>query len=141
MKIKEGKFYKTRDGRKVGPLRRLRSSCLWDVTDDENSNQNTFVWASDGKSHTASNLDIVSEWYTSCSAAQVDVQREEYGPIRTRREIVPGMYGCVKVGWTDGETAFVSINEGEAQRPLSSDDISEAIHILSQIREVLEENQ
>lgn len=67
-------------------------------------------------------------------------QEASPSPIRTRREIVPGDYGMVKVGWTDGKDIFISINEGEKQKPLNAEELREAAHLFNQIAEVLEEN-
>lgn len=83
MQVEAGKFYRTRDGRKVGPM-----------FEDKSFDRKAFVdqlgngcgWAEDGKGlWMASGIDLVSEWSD--------------GPVRevTRKEIVPGVYGIIDV--------------------------------------------
>jgi hypothetical protein len=55
------------------------------------------------------------------------------GPIHTRREIVPGVYGIVHVTVRGN----VEIEEKDGYTP---EELREAAHILNQIAEVLEEN-
>lgn len=57
-------------------------------------------------------------------------------PIRTRREIVPGVYGLIEVGGVKDGRIFIRVG-GDAYK---ADDIREIIHIASQVLEVLEEN-
>lgn len=100
------------------------------------------------------NPDSFRRYYASCKAAQVDVQREEYGdgthytagPVRTvtetktRREIVPGTYGRVKVhyhgsGWTGPTELLVQLTT----KRLTAEELREAAHLFNQLAEVLDE--
>ena len=90
MRIEVGKYYRTADGRKIGPMRRVptewgyRSSFEW--TAGERSINS--LWTSDGSDSDwqsrQSGNDLVSEW-----------PDEPTGPVRERtvKEIVPGVYG------------------------------------------------
>lgn len=87
LKIEAGKYYRTRDGRKVGPFvnRKWTDGFPWDE-----STEDAFFWSDDGKCQVEENgrNDLVSEWTGTPT-----------GPVRevTRKEIVPGVYGRVKV--------------------------------------------
>lgn len=68
-------------------------------------------------------------------------------PIRTRREIVPGMYGYVRIGSTrtmpdcdDASSNAVKHTSVTIDASLTSSDCREAAHILNQIAEVLEDD-
>lgn len=89
MKIEEGKFYRTRDGRKAGPATAIidDDSQVMDVPVE--TPVRNHVWIETG---TRSKLeerpeptDLVAGWNA--------------GPVRTvtRREIVPGQYGVVEI--------------------------------------------
>jgi hypothetical protein len=81
MNIEEGKFYRTRDGRKVGPMSIKSPRLVW-VNGIEGD-----WYKKDGRrsSFTEQEDDLIKEW--------------QDGPVRTvtRKEIVPGSYGCVVV--------------------------------------------
>jgi hypothetical protein len=82
MNIEEGKFYRTRDGRKVGPMQ-WSGQDEWPWFDVPGSG---ICWMDDGSPAKFTNSpQLVSEW--------------QDGPVRTvtRKEIVPGSYGCVVV--------------------------------------------
>lgn len=79
MRIEEGKYYRTRDGRKVGPAKKLYGGRF------EFDGAHSHCHASDGKYlGRDSSLDIVAEWTE--------------GPVRTVQQIVPGTYDGVGVG-------------------------------------------
>src|SRR6478752_3208752 len=83
VKLEAGKYYKTRDGRKVGPL--IQSST------DFFGFEGFATWYFDGRSTSyRKNEDIISEWSSAES------------PIRevTRRELVAGVYGRFEVTGT-----------------------------------------
>lgn len=83
VKLEVGKYYKTRDGRKVGPM--IASGYAWLYEDD----QNCRLWNSDGSGYYGdTDGAIIAEW-----------TEEPTGPVRTvtRKEIVPGVYGNVEV--------------------------------------------
>lgn len=86
LKIEEGKYYKTRDGRKVGPFTRRTwtDGFPWDEsTEDE------YFWSDDGSCQVTSGgcNDLIAEWTD--------------GPIVTetvtKTRIVPGVYDGVEV--------------------------------------------
>lgn len=63
MKIEEGKFYRTRDGRKVGPMRHDFGS-IWDCK-EMFPNDSDYHWTEDGCRGCATNLDcpnLIAEW-------------------------------------------------------------------------------
>lgn len=86
LKIEAGKFYKTRDGRKVGPMKPFCDVTLFIVKPGDGN-----VWATDGKAGkwNKDNADLIAEWTSSCAAAQVDNLRDEYGPF-TKAEPAAG---------------------------------------------------
>ena len=113
IKLEDGKYYKTRDGRKVGPMEKFDRyfKC---------PQENEFYY-SDGVMYRAAPTDddIISEW------------AEENSPVRevTRRELVAGKYGIVYV---DGGAVCIGANN------YSSNELREAAHTLNQIAEYLE---
>jgi len=89
MKVEVGKYYRTRDGRKVGPMR-----LHGDATSGLNGE--TFPFAADGMMFT----DLGREAYDSREDSKNDLIAEwQEGPVRTvtRKEIVPGVYGRVRI--------------------------------------------
>jgi len=79
--IQAGKFYKTRDGRKVGPMKKTD---LGDYRDDSRS-VTSQCWSKVGTfiEGCVSNLDLIAEWPADATnvAATVDALDEEYGPV------------------------------------------------------------
>ncbi|MFC3206836.1 hypothetical protein [Aquamicrobium soli] len=86
--IREGCYYKTRDGRKVGPAKLCDNGrynsyytlCTWVVDGVLYQDNGTFA---DG---TTPEHDLIAEWsdehtHTSNPAAEVDNLRDEYGPV------------------------------------------------------------
>lgn len=132
VKLEVGKFYKTRDGRKVGPMReQVGDGCLTPYT----FNDGLMSWTEEGEynlSRNESHLDIVSE-------------PAVIGPIRTRREIIPGVYGRVEVRTAEGfeEFASVGLTAGMGRATfittLNAEQLREAAHLFNQLAEVLED--
>jgi hypothetical protein len=134
--IIEGRYYKTRDGRKVGPARRQRE---WFLFGD-------YSYCPDGKrmalsaevSETSGDT-IIAEW--------------QDGPVVTEtvKRIVPGVYGRVRVGAEnyDGQhvgngigLSFVTrdggpVNMGNAA--LNAPELRAAAAVLTQLADALEE--
>lgn len=123
MEIEKGGFYRTRDGRKLGPAKSGFSRGRFEFDGDfdmMHERDGTYCGSERG-------LDIVSEWTE--------------GPVRTvtRREVVPGSYGRLKtlkvapsgVSYTK---AIVSLEE----RFYSRDDLTEIISLLAEVRDGLE---
>ncbi len=87
IKIEAGKFYRTRDGRKVGPM--VASNSRWPF---KTNGHNGAYYNADGSCPYFSNLDLIAEWIDEPItktvakphvAAQVDAIAEEYGPVTT----------------------------------------------------------
>ena len=102
LKIEEGKYYKTRDGRKVGPAksegRKYLGQDAFEVPGPHPS-----VHLADGtySGRNDTGLDLIAEWTD--------------GPVVTetvtKTRIVPGVYGKVSVGEidVDHENKFVKV--------------------------------
>lgn len=124
VKIEEGKFYKTRDGRKVGPM-------AWENTGKSYVYPQGGYWAvsgvgtwwQDGKYYKdkSTDSDIISEWPSDAR-----------GPIREilRREIVPGVYGIVEI--TDVRGVGIDCIP-------TATELREAAHLFNQLAEFLDE--
>lgn len=121
MKIEAGKYYKTRDGRKVGPavLRNsLHNIWPWYVGDEALRRNDGKVG---GNGTFSESFDLISEW-----------KDETPSPIRTvmRKEIVTGNYGIVAI--TKSNKVMIAAGN------YTADQIREAAHTLNQIAEALE---
>lgn len=124
MKIEAGKYYKTRDGRKVGPMREIDRELTdypWTDQVEEMPMQRYNDWGEEVGE--PSSHDLISEW-----------QDEATSPIRTvtRREIVPGNYGLIQI--FDNGCMYIETDSYTAEQ------CREAAHLLNQIAEVLQEN-
>lgn len=128
MIIEVGKYYKTRDGRDVGPMASfgLGFRC-------ENSK---FTWHPDGSaaSGTKNSSDIVSEWVEPKSPIK----------ITQKREIVDGDYGAVRVKNQNNVDFPIQITllggttrEPVMRRGFNAEQLREAAHIFNQIAEAL----
>lgn len=123
MQIEAGKHYKTRDGRKVGPM--VAQHQLW-VCGIE-------AWYLDGKwSHLGGPDpdDLIAEWTE--------------GPVRTvtRREIVGGKYGRVRVNgrWEGGVIVFVEgIDHPTGAPVLTAPELRAAAATFLELAEALED--
>lgn len=66
MKIEVGKFYRTRDGHKVGPIRNHAVShnfpWIGDLDREYKGTKRSFVFKEDGSNYEFTDLDIVGEW-------------------------------------------------------------------------------
>lgn len=128
MKIEAGKYYKTRDGRKVGPVREQNGYLTTDRWHYAENGECCYKGISGNEKHPE--FDLISDW--------------QEGPIRTvtRREIVAGVYGKVFINDYDPLENTVSLNVKEDFGCVSfnAEELREAAHILNQIAEVLEEN-
>lgn len=115
LKLETGKYYKTSDGRKVGPMQEHGLGFREKTWDGR-------IWNVDGEPYGKNNTkeDTLFEIPSSES------------PIRevTRRELVAGKYGVVYIS---------SANEiGIASRKHTPEQLREAAHTLNQIAEYLE---
>lgn len=121
MQIEAGKYYRTRDGRKVGPIRPWEGVLHeWAVGDG--SNLEGF-----------DSGDLIAEWTD--------------GPVRTetvtKRRIVPGVYGRLKV--TEGATRSrvgvgivgPSLDDGVTVWSLNAEELDSIAMVASQLAEAL----
>lgn len=127
LKLEVGKYYRTRDGRKVGPMEPHRKK----------------EWLTDGKGALWSSF--TGERYYGCAPAD-DLIAEwtdaPTGPVRTvtRKEIVPGVYGCVNLGAVDGDSAQIRLqNPGFLETWYTAAELRAAIATLTEIADALEE--
>lgn len=105
MKLEVGKYYKTRDGRKVGPM------LLWGDIEypfSDHPISGTSIWKDDGSStYHRQECTIISEWPSD-------------SPVRTvtRKEIVPGVYGKVSIHhlYTDEGFPLVAISDCDSHK-------------------------
>lgn len=126
MKIEKGKFYKTRDGRKVGPMRddwNYESLFKFHVTVGELDGD---LWEISGKNYRSAERDLVSLW-----------QDETPSPIQSKTvtEIAHGTYGHVSI--IDSCTKYVrlSVNGGLFE----ASELRAAALTLTQLADFLEE--
>lgn len=79
LRIEAGKFYKTRDGRKVGPMEPARYGGFY----DRKRQYTSYAWCENGSyiNGLTCQLDLIAEWPAEPAnpAAQVDNLRDEYG--------------------------------------------------------------
>lgn len=131
MKLKIGGFYRTRDGRKVGPMRKphgVNERYQWDATGEHGTGQ---FYKDTGEADDGHDYDLIAEWVDEPAA-------QPAAPVRTvtRKEIVPGAYGRVHV---------TSADDGvDIEANLHSDDIASiraAIATLTEIADALEDTQ
>lgn len=128
VKIEEGKFYKTRDGRKVGPAKRIPDvkDWPWDVGDSNLRRDNGMAG---GYGAYGPEYDLISEW-----------PDEETGPIRTitRREIVPGQWGNINVNCVVDGNVFINVRDDFGHVAFNAEQLREAAHLFNQLAEFLE---
>jgi hypothetical protein len=109
LRIQTGKFYKTHDGRKVGPMFSYSSSKGWWAIAYGDAN----IWLADGKhkpdctqgSYMSEAGDLIAEWVDTpvtqpvrdITAATVDAINDEYGPV-VREVPVAAQQARFKVG-------------------------------------------
>ena len=132
MKLEVGKYYKTRDGRKVGPMAIEESqdstSFHWNV-----QGAGVGRWDESGDDGYASTFtvadgDLIAPW----TAAPT-------GPVRTvtRKEIVPGVYGGLEVGQAVNGLVFLAMPIAN----FGQESIDALIANLTVIRDALEDGQ
>ena len=130
MKIEAGKYYRTRDGRKVGSMAYMpegrHSEFPWvDPEGNAWKVNGQFSLFDDGESvH-----DIIAEWTDEPAAPKPS-------PFVTRRELVPGVYGKIRVIKDDMDEIHIECNEW-----LTADELDEAAHLFAQLAEYLRETK
>jgi hypothetical protein len=129
MKIEAGKFYRTRDGRKIGPMKKGHGGVehKWIVEFGDGMS-----WKPDGTS--AHCADLIAEWTE--------------GPVRevTRKEIVPGVYGRLCIDAPLYEDIFrvkLADRHGDPDddefHSWNAAELTAAIDTLTQIRNAMQE--
>lgn len=131
MQIESGKFYKTRDGRKLGPMGTWSQTNTYRWSDK--SGDGSEIWADNGSFLIGedSASDLIAEWPT-----------ETTGPVRTvtRKEIVPGVYERLTVAPAENGNVAVKFNGAlGSYSMLSASELRAAIATLTEIAEALEE--
>ena len=145
MKIEEGKFYRTRNGDKVGPavFRTVGNRCFWSVgnwhySEDGVCSYLGWVPRADGDEY-RSGRDLMAEW-----------RGEQTGPVITEtvKRINPGVYGAVEVlsGPTDtySTSAKITMRNGTAFSPHLWFDAAELRAVaatLTEIADALEQSK
>jgi hypothetical protein len=121
MQIEVGKYYRTADGQKVGPMERVIGQQLYWEAKSKLAQGCRTRWGAFG-GHSMVALELVAEW--------ID------GPVITetitRKRIVPGAYGKVVV--CDDMTVSMHCLQ-------SLVDLSDAIATLTEIRDAMEATQ
>lgn len=127
MKIEEGKFYRTRDGQKIGPMQSnwCDDRCWPFVCRPAHDRM---YWRRDGEACAGNvnnmrpDLDLVAEWTES--------------PVRTvtRKEIVFGVFGKVMVNEGPTKGTFNSVSMAPTKDP---DELRAAAATLTEIAEAL----
>jgi len=128
MKIEAGKYYRTRDGRKVGPMAETGARDFpWtghNVLTGSESYRYDGSWSTQVGRRVE--YDLVAEW--------TDEPASKPSPFVTRRELVPGVYGKVKVyAPIQGEITV------KVDTYLTADELDEAAHLFAQLAEYLRE--
>lgn len=129
MQIEAGKYYKTRNGRKVGPMTLDEDDSVYPYYADLDGQPRWFtkngVWSLAAESE----RDLIAEWAET-----------PQGPVRTKTvtEIVPGVYGNLVVeGGGEGSGGFVRISL--VRSAWNATELRAAALVLTQLAEALEE--
>lgn len=134
MKIEAGKCYKTRDGRKVGPMDRWPSDDAWQSLQQDRPLRGG-LWNIDGTALYAGSFDspdLIAEWTE--------------GPVRTVTrtvtEIVPGEYSYVEVGEIEGnERVPVAIGPCAGLIPMTASELKAAAAVLLELAGALSDGE
>ena len=136
MKIEAGKYYRTRDGRKVGPIELSEPSRGWatapgylNSTWYTQENQVYGDCVGRVSIHGECPRDLIAEWTDEPATPKPS-------PFVTRRELVPGVYGKISVIKDDMDEVHIECNEW-----LTADELDEAAHLFSQLAEYLRETK
>lgn len=146
MKIEEGKFYRSRDGRKVGPMEAYSGDHPWFGTIDDDASGAGCWFRGEGGSFsgygsTPHRLDLVAEWHEdSLDRVEAEIKAEISSPVRTvtRKEIVPGEYGHITISddnrmMLDGVSIWLPRN-----RRWKAEELRAAAATLTEIAEALD---
>ena len=161
VKIEEGKYYLTRDGRKVGPMEHGPGErYCWIEPGDPAIDGSPGGWMEGGSFYcyaSASGLDIVAEWTdgvsvssdgsASVSGFMAAAAGTVTSPVRTvtRKEVVGGEYGPILVE-TDGAYVRLGFKTTGGIFPptrsiFSTSELRQVASVLTQIADALDENE
>lgn len=128
MKIEAGIFYKTRGGEKVGPITLVSPPLheTWAGYGEDSAITRTYFADGQWIKGEPTDNDLVSEWTD-----------EPTGPVRERlvKEIVPGFYGIVCVGFRGGDKDKPEVSVAFAGH--SADELRAAAATLLEIADAL----
>ena len=133
MKIEEGKFYRDRSGRKAGPM---ASHPLF--------NDRWPFRCQDGFTY---RLDGTQAYYEGVESPHDLIAEWTDGPVRevTRKEIVPGTYGRVRVEWMVEDQIVINLTDrdgnGIDRGNFSAAELRAAASTLTAIADALEETK
>ena len=128
LKLEVGKYYKTRDGRKVGPMKNNWSTSghfCWCV---DAGCCSSVLWDEVGCSGSYCDYDLIAEWPADDTPT---------GPVRTvtRKEVVPGVYDGLDVGQAVDGHVFIAMGIHR----VDAEAIDALIAHLTVIRDALED--
>lgn len=125
LKIEEGKFYRTRDGRKVGPVRTFYGSSTryaFDVDSGDYEFGGT-LWSEHGASDEGSEEDLVAEWVDEPASgvsgltaddvmaedtlSEEQREAEHYDPVRVLKDWLSAAGWDRGRGWKDGDPPII----------------------------------
>lgn len=131
VKIEEGKYYRTKNGLTVLIAKKNEMGIFCgDLQDGRSLGYGDYgEFLGDEGAHPG--VDIISEWQ--------DAQPTQ-GPIREvrRREVVPGVYGRVKIS-EDGKMIGLTSCGFDHYTTITPGELREAAHLFVQLAEVLED--
>lgn len=109
MELKEGKFYRTRDGRKVGPMKLINASDQWKPCSVGDVTLSGMTWDGAGRRYYDMGRewpqDLIAEWSDDTPRPWSELTREERGEISLA--FIEGktiqLYGGSHWGWNEWE--------------------------------------
>jgi hypothetical protein len=112
LKIEAGKYYRTRDGRKVGPMVEERprwSSWPWDVKNGQ-GNLETMLWKDDGMADETPDADLIAEWQDAQPAHIITHEGRTYNltALETPFGLLPDPVQVALKAWPHGHQRYAS---------------------------------
>ena len=117
LRIEEGKFYKTRDGRKVGPIKRWTDDehpWMGDLDRPYRGSKTMFLFKVDGRNYEYTDLDIIDEWEEPAVAVAASndngtVKRNvpNVGDFVTKKSWHSGFYEVTSI---DGKSLWIKVD-------------------------------
>lgn len=132
MKLEVGKYYRTRDGRTVGPMRArdVFGGAFWSGIGG--------AYHADGTHVCNPHSDIIYEW----------TDTPEVGPVRTvttmRHEIIPGSYGHIWIDDVESDWVSIGMRNNALKKldavGLSFVELDDMVNTLTAIRDAMQAN-